>query len=302
MNPAPVALFVYNRPVHTKKTVEALLANTEAKDTDLYIFADAAKNGSVCMAVSEVRNYVRSIAGFRSVNIMERDVNFGLAKSIIEGVTHVINKYGRIIVLEDDIVTSPFFLRYMNDALKCYENDERVISISGYNYPIKQALPETFFLRGADCWSWATWARGWDLFEPDAQHLLDMLNERRIAKEFNYDGAYNFKRMLALHIRGKIDSWAVRWYASAFLNNKLTLYPGTSLVRNIGADGSGTHFGTTEIYSGASSEKPVNVYEIPVVESQIGRSAIVKYIRHENKAELIHRLINKIVRIIKKNV
>jgi hypothetical protein len=161
-------------------------------------------------------------------------------------------------------------------------------------------LPETFFLRGADCWGWATWARGWDVFDPDAQRLLNMVNERKVTKSFNYDGAYDFKKMLASQIRGEVDSWAVRWYASAFLNHKLTLYPRTSLVINIGADGSGTHFGTTDIFSGALLDQPVNVNKIEVVECAHSRSAIVNYIRKANRSVFFPRLKTKMFKIIKR--
>lgn len=297
---APVVLFVYDRPWHTRKTVEALIINAEAKNTDLYIFSDAAKKNQSDHSVVEVRDYIQRIIGFKRVTIVERTENFGLARSITEGVTYVCQKHGRVIVLEDDIVTAPFFLKYMNDALDFYANDERVISISGYIYPVKEQLPETFFLLGADCWGWATWSRGWDIFDPDAQRLLNMVNESKVTKRFNYDGAYNFKKMLAAQMRGEIDSWAVRWYASAFLHHKLTLYPGYSLVTNIGADGSGTHFGTTDIFNGKSVDRPVSINEIEVVECLRGRSAIVSYIRQANKSFFYNRLANKIVKTIKR--
>ncbi|HCE45322.1 MAG TPA: glycosyl transferase [Lentisphaeria bacterium] len=198
--------------------------------------------------VREVREYIRTIRGFKSVRIVERDTNLGLAKSIISGVAEVINEYGRIIVLEDDMVTSPYFLRYMNEALELYEKEDKVISIHGYVYPI-QDLPETFFIKGADCWGWATWKRGWDLFEQDGKKLLKKLEDGNLTSEFDNDGAYPYTKMLRDQIRGKNNSWAIRWYASAFLNDKLTLYPGSSLVKNIGLDDSGTHNDSTDYFN-----------------------------------------------------
>jgi GT2 family glycosyltransferase len=144
---APIALFVYNRPWHTRQTVEALKKNQLFDSSDLIILSDGAKDQASAQKVEEVRQYLRTISGFKSVKIIERDCNIGLAQSIISGVTQVINEYGRVIVMEDDLVTSPFFLRYMNDALECYENEDKVISIHGYCYPIS-VLPETFFLKG----------------------------------------------------------------------------------------------------------------------------------------------------------
>lgn len=155
--PAPVALFVYNRPWHSRQTIEALQANALARETELYIFSDGPRAEADVKKVEEVRNYLRSVEGFQSVHIVESNVNKGLAKSVIAGVTNVLQTNSNIIVLEDDMVTSAFFLTYMNRALELYKNETDVISIHGYIYPVKEALPETFFLKGADCWGWATW-------------------------------------------------------------------------------------------------------------------------------------------------
>jgi GT2 family glycosyltransferase len=178
MELAPVALFTYNRPDHTKRTIESLLNNELADKTDIFIFCDAAKKTEDKNKVDEVRSFLRTINGFKNIEIIERTANLGLAKSIISGVTDVINKFGKIIVLEDDMITSRYFLSYMNKALNIYDIETDVISIHGYVYPVKNRLPETFFLKGADCWGWATWKRGWDLFEADGKKLLRKLKER----------------------------------------------------------------------------------------------------------------------------
>ena len=148
----PIALFVYNRLGHTQRTIEALKKNILAEDSDLIVFSDAQKSEAEADAVCEVRKFIREIDGFKSVSLVEREVNLGLARSIIDGVTTIVSKYGRIIVLEDDMVTSQYFLTYMNEALEKYADDDRVVSIHGYVYPVKQSLPEAFFLPGADCW------------------------------------------------------------------------------------------------------------------------------------------------------
>ena len=172
-----------------------------------------------------------------------------------------------MIVLEDDLVTSTHFLQYMNDGLNIYSNDERVASIHGYVYPI-DGLPETFFMRGADCWGWATWKDRWAMFEPDGVKLLGELTRQNLTKRFDLNGSYGFTQMLVDQITGKNNSWAVRWHASIFLQNKYTLYPGKSLVMNIGNDGSGTHCGESNLFSSELLTTSVNVASIPVQESE----------------------------------
>jgi len=240
---SPIALFVYNRPGHTKQTVDALSRNLLAAESDLYIFSDGVKKESSDSRVLEVREYITSISGFKSVNRIERPSNIGLSANIISGINQLIDTHGKVIVLEDDLVTSPFFLKYMNDGLSIYENEHQVISIHGYVYPVRTELPEIFFLRGADCWGWATWKRGWDLFEPDSKILLQQILETNQSDTFDFDGSYPYTQMLKDQLEGKTNSWAVRWYASAFLNNKFTLYPGKPLISNIGGDGTGIHSG-----------------------------------------------------------
>ena len=276
---APICLFVYNRLYHTQRTIEALKNNLLADHSDLVIFSDASKSESQFEKVRDVRQYIRQISGFKSITINEREVNYGLAKSIIDGVTKIVNEYGRIIVLEDDLVTSPYFLSYMNEALEKYADDDRVVSIHGYVYPVKQSLPETFFLRGADCWGWATWRRGWAHFNPDGQYLIDELKRRKLIGMFDFNGAYSFSKMLKAQIKGSNDSWAVRWHASAFLADKLTLYPGRSLVHNIGNDGSGTHCGDDMGYDLLVSLSPIDFTNIEVQPSDQGQAAFEAFFR-----------------------
>ena len=175
MTLSPICLFVYKRLDLTIKTVTSLKGNLYANGSDLFIFSDAPKNDEDQLLVLEVRKYIKSIVGFKSVKIIERENNLGLAESIISGVTEVINQYGKIIVLEDDLLTSKYFLKYMNDALEKYQNESEVISILGYIYPIKTQLPELFFLRGTDCWGWATWDKAWKTFEKDRKLMLNKI-------------------------------------------------------------------------------------------------------------------------------
>jgi hypothetical protein len=276
---APIALFVYNRKTHLQSTIEALLKNQEAHATALYIFSDYPRSAHDEEAVAEVRRYVREIDGFSAITIIEREENFGLSKSIITGVTSVCREHGRLIVVEDDMIVSRYFLKFMNDALRLYEHCDEVISIHGYVYPVERQLPETWFLKAAHCWGWATWQRGWDLFEPDGQRLLDEIRDRNLTTEFNFEGSYPYQKMLQDQIRGRNDSWAIRWYASAFLQGKLTLYPGKSLVYNIGMDGSGIHCSSTSRFAGEIADRPIAVHKMALIENADARSAIADFFR-----------------------
>lgn len=288
-NYAPIVLFVYNRPLHTRQTIEALQRNDLAKESDLIVYSDAQKMEAHAAAVNDVRQYVREIDGFKSVTVIERETNFGLANSIISGVAEVVGRAGRIIVLEDDLITTPYFLKYMNDALNCYENEERVVSIHGYMFPVAEKLPETFFLRDPGCWGWATWKRGWDLFEPDGAKLMALIKEGNMEREFNFAGSYDYVAMLESQVAGRNNSWAVRWYASAFLLNKLTLYPGRSLVQNIGGDGSGQHEGTSDSFSCELAIGSVRVGDALVEEDMYVRSILIQYLM-SIRGSLIRRL------------
>ncbi len=295
MTIAPIALFVYNRPDHTRRTVEALQKNVRALESELIIFSDGPKNTETEKAVHEVRTYIKTIAGFKSVKIIESTTNRGLAQSIIAGVTDVVNRFGRIIVVEDDLVTSPYFLTYMNTGLDLYENEARVASIHGYIYPVKSVLPETFFLRGADCWGWSTWKRAWDIFEPDGAKLLSELQEKDLITSFDMDGSYSYSSMLERQIRGENNSWAIRWHASVFLKNMLTLYPGVSLVQNIGQDNSGTHAGGIDQYGRVDIRtKEIVMQKIAVHEDPEIRRIIVDYFRARSNPNIIRRIWNKI--------
>jgi hypothetical protein len=293
-NYAPVALFVYNRPWHTQQTVTALLANPEAVKTPLYIFSDAAKTENEVQAVAQVREFLREITGFQSVTIIEREENFGLARSIIDGVTFVCDKHEQVIVLEDDLVTSPYFLSYMNSGLEKYKDEQQVISLHAYVYPTEQNLPEIFFLKAAHSWGWATWKRGWQLFEPDGSKLLNELQKRKLTYQFDFDGSYPYTKMLKNQIAGKNNSWAIRWYASAFLNDKLTLYSGRSLVHNIGMDGSGVHCSVTNTFSSQVANTPIVFNPISIEENLPVKQEIAKFFK-QTRLSLPVRIIRKVL-------
>lgn len=276
---APIALFVYNRADHARRTLASLAANKEARDSELFIFSDAPRNSAAADGVAEVRAAMRQVSGFASVQVIEREENLGLAASIVDGVGRLCRERGRVIVLEDDLELAPHFLRYMNDALSLYAAEPKVASIHGYVYPVQGELPETFFMRGADCWGWATWARAWQAYEPDAQLLLRQLRERGLIEDFDFGGKAGYVRMLEDFIAGRNDSWAVRWHAAAYLKQMYTLYPGRSLVRNLGHDGSGTHSGTANPFDSQLARTPVPVLPAAIAESPAGREAFLRYFR-----------------------
>ena len=277
---APIALFVYKRLDTTRQTIEALLLNAEAKDSLLYVFSDGPKGEADKSKVQAVRDFAHGIKGFKETRVIESPVNKGLGNSVIDGISHVVNAHGRVIVLEDDLIVSRYFLEYLNTGLDLYEDDERVISISAYVYPVSGRLPEYFFLRWADNLGWATWKRGWDIFEADGAKLLKGLKDAKETRAFNLDGGYNFQGMLQEQVEGKVDSWAIRWYASAFLKNKMTLCPGTPLVKHIGYDEDATHTQSADpqlIGILDPQEVRIKIKLIPVVPDEGARQTIRKY-------------------------
>ena len=243
---APVALFVYARPVHTRRTLEALAAANGARETDVFVYADGARGVQDRDSVEATREVIRNSGGFRSLTLIARDRNFGLAANIISGVSDMFERHERLIVLEDDVVPALGFLDYMNAALNRYAPEKRVWHISGWNYPINpEGLPAFFFWRTMNCWGWATWADRWAMFRKEPERLLaEWSPERR--REFNLDGAHDFFSQVEDNAAGRINTWAIFWYATIFEHSGLCLNPAVSFVRNIGLDGSGEHCGPTD--------------------------------------------------------
>lgn len=272
--PAPIALFVYRRPQHLVSVLAGLTWNAEARNTLLYVFSDAPSNASADEDVRKVREAVQKIRGFADVRIVHREHNFGLARNIVDGVSRVLSAHDEVIVLEDDLVPGPHMLRFFNDALALYRDEPRVANITAYCYPVQEPLPETFLLRGADCcWGWATWRDRWQHFSADGAQLLAKLRQANLTHAFDLDGAVQFTNMLEDQIEGRNDSWAVRWHASCFIRDVLTLYPGRSLVRNIGFDGvNSTHCSKTDRYDVDVHTEQVTVDRIPIAENAQARA------------------------------
>lgn len=299
---APIVLFVYNRPDHTLQTLEALLNNPLASASILYIFADGPKadtSGIVLKSIEETRKVIRKKKWCGEVIINESSENKGLAKSIVEGVTQAIDKHNKVIVLEDDIVTSPGFLKYMNDALEVYEKEEQVMHISAYFPPVKnsQVLPETFFYSQASCWGWATWKRAWNHYNGDAQYLLKRVTEEKLEYFFNVDNTYPFIRHLQANVNGTKHTWAIKWHASILLKKGLCLHPRKSLVTNIGFDGTGENCGDTEKkYEQQEIARTISIHKLPLADDKKARELVKRYNRKQRKSKsTTKKMIKKIL-------
>jgi len=294
---APIIIFAYNRLTCLKDTVEALKCNHYASESILYIYSDGYKDSMSKKPVNDVRRYIRNINGFKEVHIIERSHNYGLACNIINGVTEIINKHNSVIVLEDDLITGKYFLNYMNDGLNMYENNSDVISIHGYSYFDNKSHDETYFIKTADNLGWATWKRGWDLFECDAKNLYSKIIENKLKKSFDRNNAYRFTSMLKMQAEGNLNSWAIRWCASCFLHGKYTLYPCKSLVLHIGDGVDATNYKRKQTASDPLSvslyQGKVDVSHISVSESKSTTRQYRKFLKKYRKPIII-RIINKI--------
>lgn len=240
---APICLFTYSRLEETKQTVEALQNNFLASQSNLFIFSDGPKNESVKNKVDAVREYIKTIKGFKSIVVFLSKNNKGLANSIIEGVTKIINQFGQVIVLEDDLVTTPNFLDYMNSSLVEFSNNDKVFSISGFSYQIDVSETlnyDNYFWGRANPWGWATWSNRWQKVCWNYENLGDFNINSLDRKRFNYCGS-DLSKMLNDSIKGKIDSWYIRFNFAMFLNSMFTCYPKFSKVKNIGFNDNSTH-------------------------------------------------------------
>lgn len=243
----PICLFVYNRYEHTKKTVESLSKVRGAKESSIYIFSDGPKTRDDEEAVKNVRKYIKSIDGFKSIHIVESNYNKGLAKSVIDGVGFLINEFGQIIVIEDDLEFSIDFLEFMNQTLKLYKNNKDVWSISGYTANIKiphNYKEDVYFVKRGCSWGWATWKDRWDSIDWTCSDYESFRKDKKKVKDFNQTGT-EMIYMMDLQMEGYIDSWAIRWCYEQWKQGKYTVYPTKSKVLNNGSDSSGTHSGYT---------------------------------------------------------
>lgn len=304
---APIVLFVYNRPDLTLSTLQCLSKNEEAKESTLYVYCDGAKAGASpeqLQLIRQVREIVHSQPWCGKVVVLEAEKNKGLATSVIDGVTEVIGKHGKIIVLEDDLTLSPFFLKYMNDALTKYADEEKLLAVHGYLYPFEipaSFTDSTFLVHDPGSLGWGTWSRAWSKFEPDTDKVMAQIKAKGLKRPFDFWGAYPFYRMLRQHKNGKVSSWAIRWRGTAYLHDMLTLYPVKSLVRHDGNVASATHHYKeedwlhTEVY-----QSPIPVGNIPVKNNLPMEKLFAKFLRAKAGMTVQAKIKNRLKKYWKK--
>ena len=291
---APIALFCFNRPNHLKKTVRSLQKNFLCNKSSLYIFSDGAHTEKDNQSVNQVRDFISKIKGFQNIKIILRRKNFGLAKNIISGINLILKRYSKVIVLEDDLISNKYFLRYMNENLEYYKKNSEVASIHGYVYPLeKKNLKNNFFIKGADCWGWGTWRRAWKYYENNPKKLISELKKKKLIREFNFNNKKDYFRMLLKNLHSENKSWAVQWYASAFIKNMYTLYPKYTLIKNIGVDGSGKNtFLKYNVNSNFTKRYIVNKYK-KVEENKLARLKFENYFEKTEK-NIVEKIYFKI--------
>ena len=323
MELAPICIFSYNRPNHLQRVLEALSKNDLASESVLYIYCDGAKplqteedkdlEGATNTAkrffkgtkeeyekylsdIEENRRVAHSATGFKEVHVIVRPHNVGLKDNIVGAVTEIVNQYGRIITLEDDIITSKGFLRYMNDALEVYKDEEKVMHVSAYMYPHKCKLPDTFFYPvpypGG---GWATWQRAWKYYNDNTQELYDYWKDKW--EVFDTNGGFFYRKQLEDNLTGKLSTWFVKWHAVMLQRNALTLYPGWSLTTNIGFDDSATNCVQTNKYYINQLANRAIVEKKPVSVSNKGRRVIYAFYQgHWYNKRRRKAFMNKIIK------
>jgi hypothetical protein len=283
LDKAPVAIFAFNRPGHLKQLLKSLEANSPIVDiSKLFLFIDGARNDAEVPIVNQVLEIATEMTKNKNVEIIQRIENFGLSKSIISGVNKVFETHDRVIVLEDDLFVSPEFLKFCNEGLDMYLDEKSVASIQGYSEDLTLGNESTFFQRGADCWGWATWKNRWEAVEWDGNKLLATLKNSGLEKMFNYNGSFPYSNMLYRQTAGYVDSWAIRWHASMFLQNRYSLYPTRTLVENLGRDGSGTHPGINKLQPRLVLDRAPVLAQINVEDSKAARRNLEKIYRRKN--------------------
>ena len=246
---SPIALFVYNRLQHTKKVIEAIKKNHISQRSTIYVFSDFSDVEFEKNKIKKIRNYLNNLNGFKKIIIVQRKYNLGTSNNIVLGLNQIFKKHDKCIIIEDDIIISKNFLYQMNYFLEKFNKITNIASIEGYMYPVKfkKSIPDYFFLKGTGCWGWATWKDRWSHFEKNSEKLINEFTEEDI-KNFNLDNTESFWSQVIDNHSGRINTWAIFWYATIFKNKGLCMNPFYSYVKNIGFDGSGTHKNFNKIF------------------------------------------------------
>ena len=299
----PIALFLYNRPAHTRVVLESLSRCRRLDECTLRIFCDGPKRPEDATAVNAAREVAREWAERLDAEVVERDSNLGLARSVVSGVSELCDSHGRVVVIEDDFSLSPAFLDYMLSALDRYENEPNVYQICGYMFPIRHApKPDAFLLPLTTTWGWATWSRAWKIFDwrpADA----DALGDPEVRRRFNLNNAYPYAEMLERKLNGENDSWGILFWWAVFRANGLVLHPRKSLVWNGGFDESGVHCGDqawtnqslAEIASDPWATKPF-LFPEQVATDEIAFGKVIRYLRSEqSEGNFLERIRRRIL-------
>jgi GT2 family glycosyltransferase len=291
MKLAPICLFTYNRLQETKQTIKALENNFLAKESELFIFSDGWKKEIEKNKILKVRAFLKTITGFKNVTLIESDKNKGLANSIIAGVTSILEKHENIIVLEDDLITAPNFLNFMNSSLTYYKKNDKIFSISGYtlDLSILQNLEKDVYLGvRASSWGWGTWRDRWINIDWEVRDYPDF--EKSFIRKYKFNkGGSDMSRMLKNQMQGKIDSWAIKWCYHQFKKNQYTVFPKVSKLISIGFGVNATHTKTTKRFDTTSdtSNKVTFLFE----ENMILNKKVTQ--QFKNKFSVISRIKDK---------
>jgi hypothetical protein len=296
---APIVLFTYNRPEHTRRTLESLHKNDLAASSDLIVYQDGPKDpgdADLKKKIEEVELIVQGTKWCKTLDFRKRDKNLGVDASILQGVSAIVSERKKVIVLEDDLELSPGFLRFMNDALTLYEEEKMVKQVGGYSFPVKTSLPDTFLLKGyAESWGWGTWQRAWDELNEDAHQLFaEVTRSPEQIRRFNFDHGYDFLGMLRRCAETDDHPWDIRFFATIFLNQGFVLLPGESLVQNIGLDGSGVHCGDDPYYVHDTLADMVKVERLPMREDVFARPAYENFFK-SLKPDFVDRVKDKLL-------
>jgi len=293
---APIVVFAFNRPNHLSELLKSLSQNEEFAESELFIYVDGPRDNSDLKLVQETREVAKSFSGMKAKNLVIREQNLGLGNSLKTGVTEVLHKSDKIIVLEDDLIVTKSFLKFMNMGLTKYQTEPKVASIHGYCFGFDQPIRDPFFLRGADCLGWATWKDRWESINWDPKVLLNRIENLGQIQDFNLDGSHSYYSALQGEAKKGFHSWAIFWHASMFSEGRLTLYPGTSLVEYAGADGSGTHVvENSEFWKTEISTETNWIFPEQIAESKAGREQLIAYYyRIFPKLPLIGRILRRI--------
>jgi hypothetical protein len=242
MTLAPIAIFLFNRKEHLRRTLNALLNCPGFAESDIYVYCDGPRNPGDREAVSAAREEAKRILGDRAA-FVERSSNIGLANSIVSGVSELCERYGRVIVLEDDLVVAPGFVRFMNDALNAYADVDIVMQVSGHAFhvPAFEEKATAVMLPFITSWGWGTWKRAWAAFDFQCHGWELLKRDKKLRHRFNIGGAYDYYSMLRGRMDGRNNSWAIAWNWAVFRVEGIVAYPPRSFVTNIGFDGTGTH-------------------------------------------------------------